>query len=74
METSKEWLDFLNNLPDNSTYTSTTVKRVTTQNKPLLKVSVDAVYELYANLVLAGFEIDEALVIVVGVITHGDCE
>jgi hypothetical protein len=72
MNTNADWLTFLSNLPANSSYTSTTVKRVTTTHKPLVNVSLDAIFELYGNLVLAGFNQQEALTIVVGVIVHGD--
>ena len=71
MNTNDDWLNFLSNLPSNTSYTSTTVRRITT-HKPLVNVPLDAVFELYGNLVLAGFERDEALQIVVGVIVHGD--
>ena len=72
MNTNDDWLTFLSNLPTNASYTSTTVKRVTATHKPLVNVSLDAIFELYGNLVLAGFNQQEALTIVVGVIVHGD--
>ena len=71
------WYDFakiINN--DNfSSYTSTTLKTVTKKDdKPLVSVSVDKLFELYANLVMAGFEKDEALIIVIGIANHADGE
>lgn len=72
MNTNDDWLTFLSNLPSNASYTSTTVKRVISTHKPLVNVPLDAIFELYGNLVLAGFNQQEALTIVVGVIVHGD--
>jgi hypothetical protein len=72
MNTSDDWLTFLTNLPANSSYTSTSVRRITTTHKPLVNVPLEAIYELYGNLILAGFNSQEALQIVVEVIVHGD--
>ena len=66
---SKDWLDFLTNIKPTSTTKSTTVtvKHKLFDDKPLLDVSVDKLFELYGNLVMAGFNQDEALIIIVGV-------
>ena len=66
---SKDWLDFLTNIkPTNTTKSTTvTVKHKSFNDKPLLDVSVDKLFELYGNLVMAGFSQDEALIIVVGI-------
>jgi hypothetical protein len=66
---SKDWLDFLTNIKPTSTTKSTTVtvKHKSFDDKPLLDVSVDKLFELYGNLVMAGFNQDEALIIVVGI-------
>jgi hypothetical protein len=68
---SKDWLDFLTNIKSNGTNTTKsttiTVKHKAFDDKPLLDVSVDKLFELYGNLVMAGFSQDEALIIVVGV-------
>jgi hypothetical protein len=70
---SNEWLDFLATIGANGTtsYTSTTVKKIIkTDDKPVISIPVDKLFELYGNLVLAGFERDEALIIVVGIASH----
>ena len=76
MQETKEWLQFLSNI-DNAwkTVTTSTVK-VTKKStdKPLLSVSVDKLFELYGNLVLAGFSEDEALIIIVGIANNARSE
>ena len=76
MQETKEWLQFLSNM-DNAlkTVTTSTVK-VTKKStdKPLLSVSVDKLFELYGNLVLAGFSEDEALIIIVGIANNARSE
>jgi hypothetical protein len=65
---SAEWLEFLSNLNNWKTTTTSTVKITKkSTDKPLLSVSVDNLFELYGNLVLAGFSEDEALIIIVGI-------
>jgi hypothetical protein len=65
---SSEWLEFISNLNNWKTTTTSTVKitKKSTDN-PLLSVSVDKLFELYGNLVLTGFSEDEALIIIVGI-------
>ena len=70
INTNEDWLDFLTNLNNTHTNTTTTSKitiKKTSNNSPLLGISVDRLFELYGNLQMAGFTQDEALIIIVGV-------
>ena len=61
------WLDFVSKI---GTKTTTTTNSVTIKNKseqPLISIAPDKLFELYGNLVLAGFSEDEALIIIVGI-------
>jgi len=72
---SKDWLDFLSNFKTTDTQTTTVkVKYKSFDDKPLLDVSVDKLFELYGNLVMAGFSQDEALIIIVGVANNAKAE
>lgn len=77
MEIDKETLAFFEQIYSNGT-TKTTKSTITIKpktNKEFeLPMSVDKLFELYGNLILAGFSQDEALIIVVGVIVHGKDE
>jgi hypothetical protein len=74
-EINKDWIDFLSNFKTNSTKSTTiTVKHKSFDDKPLLDISVDKLFELYGNLVMAGFTQDEALIIVVGVANNARTE
>ena len=68
MHTNEDWLDFLTNLNNTNTTTTSkiTIKKIS-NDTPLLGISVDKLFELYGNLQMAGFTQDEALIIVVGV-------
>lgn len=70
---TKEWLDFLTNIKTTKS-TTITVKHKTFNDKPLLNIAVDKLFELYGNLVLAGFTEDEALIIVVGIANNARTE
>jgi len=65
------WLDSLNTMYHGSvkTTTRTNVKIV---NKPVMKellnINLDTLFELYGNLILVGFEKDEAISIIVSLI------
>jgi len=76
MEIDKETLKFFEQIYANGTTstkkTSITIKPVTKEPAFELAMSVDKLFELYGNLILAGFSQDEALIIVVGVIVHGN--
>ena len=65
-----DWLNFLSELGGTAKVTtkSVTIKHKHQEdNTPLLSVPVDKLFELYGNLVLAGFDKDEAILIVVGI-------
>jgi len=67
MNTNTNWLDFVSKI---GTKTTTTTNSVTIKNKseqPLISITPDKLFELYGNLVLAGFSEDEALIIIVGI-------
>jgi len=68
INTGEDWLDFLTNLSNTNTTTTSkiTIKKVS-NDTPLLGISVDRLFELYGNLQMAGFTQDEALIIIVGV-------
>lgn len=77
MDINKETLNFFEQIYANGT-TKTTKSTITIKPKQTkefeLAIPVDKLFELYGNLVLAGFSQDEALIIVIGVITHGNNE
>jgi hypothetical protein len=63
------WLESLNTMYHGETVPSTTVRIVEKSViKELLSIPVDIVFELYGNLILAGFEKDEAIIIIVSLI------
>ena len=62
------WLNYLRSLHPNTTVTTSSVKVRYKQAKPLINLPLEALFELYANLVMAGFEKDEALAITCSVI------
>jgi hypothetical protein len=63
-----EWLALLSKLNGGTKVTSSSVKIHYKESAPLNNVPVEALFELYGNLIMAGFEKDEALVIVCSVI------
>lgn len=63
-----EWLALLSKLNGGTKYTSSSVRIRYKESKPLINVPLEALFELYGNLVMAGFEKDEALVITCSVI------
>ena len=67
MNIDTNWLDFVSKI---GTKTTTTTNSVTIKNKSeqsLISIPPDKLFELYGNLVLAGFSEDEALIIIVGI-------
>lgn len=66
----QDWIDFLTSIAPKTSYQSTTIKTTIKQDKPLVSIPVDKLFELYGNLVLAGFTEDEALIIVTGIAVH----
>ena len=65
---NSEWLTYLRSINGDTKVTSSSVKIRYKQSKPLINLPLEALFELYANLVMAGFEKDEALVITCSVI------
>jgi hypothetical protein len=65
---NSEWLALLSKLTGTTTYTTNSVKIRYKESEPISNVPVGALFELYGNLILAGFEKDEALVIICSVI------
>jgi hypothetical protein len=63
-----EWLALLSKLNGGTKVSSSSVKIRYKESEPISNVSVGALFELYGNLILAGFEKDEALVIICSVI------
>jgi hypothetical protein len=76
--TNREWIDLLNtiyNTTQPNTSTSLSISSVTTITKSepdLIPIPLDKLFELYGNLILVGFEKDEALSIVNTVVTNAE--
>lgn len=75
--TNREWIELLNTIyKNNSTNVSSlSISSVTTITKPepdLIPIPLDKLFELYGNLIMAGFEKDEALSIVNNVVTNAE--
>ena len=65
------WLESLNTMYHGTVKTSTrTSIRIVNSPaiKELLSIPLDSLFELYGNLILAGFEKDEAITIIVSII------
>ena len=69
---NSEWLALLEKLNGGTRVTSSSVKIRYKESKPLVNVPLEALFELYGNLIMAGFEKDEALVITCAVIRNDD--
>ena len=67
METNKETLNFFEQIYGKGTITTKSVTIKQKSEQPLITIAPDNLFELYGNLVLAGFSEDEALIIIVGV-------
>ncbi len=65
-----EWLALLEKLNGGTRVTTSSVKIRYKESAPLINVPLEALFELYGNLVMAGFEKDEALVITCAVIRN----
>lgn len=76
--TNREWIDLLNTIYNNTqpnASTSLSISSVTTITKSepdLIPVPLDKLFELYGNLILVGFEKDEALSIVNNVVANAE--
>lgn len=70
--TNSQWIKFLEQIGTTSVISET---RVTIKDKiqepDLLPYPIDALFEVYGNLILAGFTEKEALQIVCTVVTNG---
>jgi len=66
------WIESLNTMYHGTIESS--IKSVTVIESPtfkeLLSIPLDSLFELYGNLVLAGFEKDEAITIIVSIIRN----
>jgi hypothetical protein len=77
-KTNREWIDLLNTIynttqPNASTSLSISSVRTITKSEPdLIPIPLDKLFELYGNLILVGFEKDEALSIVNTVVTNAE--
>jgi hypothetical protein len=67
MNTDKQTLNFFEQIYGKGTITTNTVTVKHKSEQPLITVTPDKLFELYGNLVLAGFSEDEALIIIVGI-------
>jgi hypothetical protein len=76
--TNREWIDLLNTIynttqPNASTSLSISSIRTIAKSEPdLIPIPLDKLFELYGNLILVGFEKDEALSIVNTVVTNAE--
>lgn len=76
--TNREWIDLLNTIYNNTqpnALTSLSISSVTTITKSepdLIPIPLDKLFDLYGNLILVGFEKDEALSIVNTVVTNAE--
>ena len=76
--TNREWIDLLNTIynttqPNTSTSLSISSVRTITKSEPdLIPIPLDKLFDLYGNLILVGFEKDEALSIVNTVVTNAE--
>ena len=64
---SESWLDLVSKIGTKTTITNKSVTIKNKSDKPLISIPPDKLFELYGNLILAGFSEDEALIIIVGV-------
>lgn len=67
MSKDKQTLSFFEQIYGKGTITTNSVTIKHKSEQPLISVSPDKLFELYGNLVLAGFSEDEALIIIVGI-------
>ena len=67
MDTNKKTLSFFEQIYGKGTITTNTVTVKRKSEQPLISIAPDKLFELYGNLVLAGFSEDEALIVIVGI-------
>ena len=64
---NEEWLDLISKIGTKTTVTTSSVTIHNKSEQPLISIPPDKLFELYGNLILAGFSEDEALIIIVGI-------
>jgi hypothetical protein len=69
-KTNAEWLSILEKNYGGKRTTTSSVKISYKEATPLISVPVESLFELYGNLIMAGFEKDEALIIICAVIRN----
>ena len=67
MDINKNTLSFFEQIYGKGTITTNTVTVKRKSEQPLISIAPDKLFELYGNLVLAGFSEDEALIVIVGI-------
>jgi hypothetical protein len=67
MTIDKQTLNFFEQIYGKGTITTNSVTIKSKSEQPLIAIAPDKLFELYGNLVLAGFSEDEALIIIVGI-------
>lgn len=67
MNKDKQTLSFFEQIYGKGTITTNSVTIKHKSEQPLISIPPDKLFELYGNLVLAGFSEDEALIIIVGI-------
>ena len=67
MDTNKNTLSFFEQIYGKGTITTNTITVKRKSEQPLISIAPDKLFELYGNLVLAGFSEDEALIVIVGI-------
>lgn len=76
-KTNREWIELLNTLysntqPNASSLSISSVTTITKKEPDLIPIPLDKLFELYGNLILVGFEKDEALSIVNNVVANAE--
>ena len=69
-EINADWLALLEKHNGGTRVTTSSVKIRYKESTPLINVPLESLFELYGNLIMAGFEKDEALVITCAVIRN----
>jgi hypothetical protein len=62
-----DWLDLVSKIGTKTTITTNSVVIKNKSEEPLISIPPDRLFELYGNLIMAGFSEDEALIIIVGI-------
>lgn len=62
-----EWLSYLKEIGTKEPSIERNNKTINNSEPPLISIPPDKLFELYGNLIMAGFSEDEALIIVIGI-------